>query len=463
MPFVGRDTSPVSLLTTLSSIPELMSSADHRIRQVAIVLQSMDATTARGLLAQLPADMGRAVRQTMTKLGSITSAEREAAMLDMQGLLMALESQRAPLERETSPAAALLAGVQGDVDRVEISSQPVQDPFESASTASETPWLAWAPSALAQLLADERPTVIATVLNQLSPERAKGLLDHLPMSTAAATLAALPNLFLVDASILSDILAEIDRKLPKTPPSPTSATIAGVSKLSAILSQFGEPQRQSWLNTIAVQSPEVAMQLGWHPIAPATSTPIALPSGTTDTTVVPDGVKVQTSTTRAPESASESNTVSLPSDDIFDDAVLLPIHAFRKEDSQSNNRSSESQRSIPGQRHNPGVSTSEVGPMVAFDDLASLSDGDLVTLLHGCERTVVLSAVVGASTLMRRRVEALVPKADLKRFRQHLKSLGQTPQMDVDAAQNAILQKASQWMVAGKIASLQNVSFLAAA
>jgi flagellar motor switch protein FliG len=404
----------------------------------------------------------------MTKLGSITSAEREAAMLDMQGLLMALESQRPAIERETSPAAALLASVHGDMDRVEFSSKPMQDSIESAATPSETPWLAWAPSALAQLLADERPTVIATVLNQLSPERAKGLLDHLPMSTAAATLAALPNLFLVDASILSDILAEIDRKLPKTPPSPTSATIAGVSKLSAILSQFGEPQRQSWLNTIAVQSPEVAMQLGWQPVASVPSTPVVMPNSpmgalnVPNTTVGPNEIPGIVNTTRASASVNDPNAVALPLDDIFDDAVLLPIHSFRRDETKQTN-DSDDQRSVSSHRQSTGVSSTEVGPMITFDDLANLSDGDLVTLLHGCDRSVVLSAVVGASALMRRRVEALVPKADLKRFRQHLKSVAQTPPMEVDDAQNTILQKASQWMVAGKIASLQNVSFLAAA
>lgn len=414
-----------------------MPAADQRIRQVAIVLQSLDATTAKSLLGQLPPDMARLVKQAMTKLGAVTASERSQAMSDLQGLLHALPSntpKKAAPRREVSadsPAAALLAE-SNSLDQIEWSSGPTGNlSAESVNGAgsgvmeSELPWLGWEPSALATFLANERPTVIATVLNQLSPERAKALLDHLPVETAGATLAAIPNLFLVDPSILTDILTEVEKKLPRQQPTATTATVAGIAKLAAIIEQFQGSQKQAWLKAIAAQNPDVAMQLGWSE----------------------RGLNsVDSETVATALATNEPN-------DIFEAPRILSIDSHRKNGTET------SSAKLPEQDPAPKYAK----PNRAFDDLLRFQDGDLVTLLHSCDRRDVLQALKISSPEMIQRIERLIPKQDLKKFRDFLRTMQSHDELEWVRSQETILEQAERLMAAGRIARVDRFTQLAAA
>lgn len=476
------------------------SDIDQRIRKVAIVLQSLDSGTAKSLLGQLPNDIARQVKMAMVKLGTVTSQERAEAMNGLQELLGAStaksESKAANAKASrlagvsVSPADALLALQEEDEfrwsDAVKTNGYDASvAPFSATATGSygsdsqhlskdlnsatdpETPWLAWAPSALANFLANERPTVIATVLNQLSPERAKLLLDHLPVETAGATLAALPSLFLVDPSILNDILAEIERKLPKQPPVQTTANIAGIAKLAAIVEQFQGPQRRSWLNAIAQQNEDVAAKLGWTPSDEKfVSRPAAheLPVNQSPTSRAAEPRSGETPdlsrrgqpsdvfiSTEVAQDSSEANARQFP--------VILPIDAYR--DSQASNVDTILLGN--GVREGGVVNNEQVVALRRFDDLLLLSDGDFVTLLHSCDREIVLRAIVGSSEKMSKRVEGLIPAKDLKKFRAYLKKLPAAYSQAGQSAQATVLEQASQLMEAGRIAPLSGFNFLAAA
>jgi flagellar motor switch protein FliG len=448
-----------------------MAAPDQRIRQVAIVLQSLDSGTSRGLLAQLPPEMARAVRQAMVNLGSVTPKERAQAMSGLQGLLGSLgrgqpQAAADPADEEFSPAASLVAN-STPFDQIDISPKSqrsdsyVPTVGQPATLESETPWLAWEPASLAIFLADERPTVIATVLNQLSPERAKSLLDHLPITTASATLAAIPDLFLTDPQILSDILAEIDRKLPKTPPVQKTATIAGISKLAAIVDQFGESQKQAWLDSIALQNESVARQLGWksalqprEEIKPAS--PIEIPLQQPTAMMEPAAME-----TISPTKSAVPTTGSV-ADDIFDDSMIVPISRYR--DSTSNEKSEtdlgESTNSNSRESYD---STTAKDRTNEFDVLLELSDTDLVTLLHACDKSTVLTALCGASKRVIQRVERLIPRNEVKRFRTHLRQRRSTSSHDSELAQSTILLRAEELVIASRISALSSVTFVSAA
>ncbi|AMV33265.1 Flagellar motor switch protein FliG [Pirellula sp. SH-Sr6A] len=420
-----------------------MPAADQRIRQVAIVLQSLDAGTARSLLGQLPPDMARLVKQAMTKLGTVSASERAQAMNDLQSMLHALQPSTGTMESATeSPAAALLAESSSH-DRVEWSANAspagaasnTGSPLASRVTESELPWLAWDPSALATFLANERPTVIATVLNQLSPERAKALLDHLPVETAGATLAAIPNLFLVDPSILTDILAEVEKKLPKQQPTTTTATIAGIAKLAAIIEQFQGNQKQAWLKAIAAKNPDVAMQLGWHG---------------------PSNPSSESSFAGLPPSPLPSNAAISGNDeasDIFESPRILSMESHRKDANRPKLDSESEQETAPN----------SLPLQTAFDDLLHLTDGDLVTLLHSCERTDVLHALRNASPAMLQRIERLIPRDDLKKFRDFLRRMPHQSESESSCSQKTILEQSERLMASGRIAQVDRVSSFKAA
>lgn len=415
-----------------------MPAADQRVRQVAIVLQSLDASTAKSLLGQLPPDMARLVKQAMTKLGTVSASERSQAMSDLQGLLQALPStasKQGSSRRESasdSPAAALLAESDSP-DQFEWSSGGPNERGESVGAGnvsnsrvieSELPWLGWEPSALATFLANERPTVIATVLNQLSPERAKSLLDHLPVETAGATLAAIPSLFLIDPSILTDILIEVEKRLPRQQPTPTTATVAGIAKLAAIVEQFQGNQKQAWLKAIAAQNPDVAMQLGWSENGHTT-----LDSGAVDTTA-----------------KNEPN-------EIFEAPRILSIESHRKHTNE---------RAISANTE-PDYAPALIPPSRSFDDLLCFQDGDLVTLLHSCDRRDVLRALRISSPEMMKRIERLVPKQDIKKFRAFLRKMKVDDETEWTRSQETILEQAERLMAGGRIARVDRFTQLAAA
>lgn len=434
-----------------------MSSVDQRIRQVAIVMQSLDASTAKGLLSQLPSELARSVRQMMTRLGAVSSRERASAFESLEGMLGAMMgSEEDGADAFDSPASALLSHSHGQLDRVEISSASktsgadarpdggANSRDQAAVNQAEIPWLSWDPATLATYLVNERPAVIATVINQFSPERAKALLDHLPIQIASSTLVALPHLTLSDPSILKDILAEVDKKLPKTPPVQTWVTVAGISKLEAIIAQFGETQRIAWLESIASESEEVAMQLGWSPRRDGTIVASG-PVGPTSETANPDGTPAAANESiadkqPAPKTAL-SNNATQP--DIFDDAVTIPIDRYRDVD-KGDSVAIALQISLKGRR------------------IESLVLNDLVTLLHACDRDDVILMLRGSTEALQKHVEQVVAPQDLKRFKQLLS--GKPPQTsDVLQAVDAICEKLDALIAAGRINPLAISSILVAA
>ncbi|MCU0711121.1 MAG: hypothetical protein MUC43_03615 [Pirellula sp.] len=422
-----------------------MSSVDQRIRQVAIVMQSLDASTAKGLLSQLPPEIARSVRQMMTKLGAVSSRERANAFESLEGMLGAMmDGDEGERHATDSPASALLSHSGGQLDRVELSTRgksisanaaPESGPAsndQASMNQAEIPWLSWDPATLATYLVNERPAVIATVINQFSPERAKALLDHLPIQIASSTLVALPHLTLSDPSILKDILAEVDKKLPKTPPVLTSVTVAGISKLEAIIAQFSETQRFAWLEAIASESEEVAMQLGWSPrrdLKPPTSEPVSSISAA----AVSDNPS-------APAPASTTNTAE---PDIFDDAVTIPIDRYRETEKQDE-----------------AMLAAQISQKCMR--IESLALNDLVTLLHACDRDDVILMLKGSNDTLQKHVQQVVAPHDLKRFKQLLS--GDCPQPnDVLQAVDAICEKLDALVAAGRINLFATSSILVAA
>jgi len=283
----------------------------------------------------------------------------------------------------------------------------------------------------------------------------------LPITTASATLAAIPDLFLTDPQILSDILAEIDRKLPKTPPVQKTATIAGISKLAAIVDQFGESQKQAWLDSIALQNESVARQLGWksalqprEEIKPAS--PIEIPLQQPTAMMEPAAME-----TISPTKSAVPTTGSV-ADDIFDDSMIVPISRYRE--SKSNEKSETDLEEPANSNFNESYdSTTAKDRANEFDVLLELSDTDLVTLLHACDKSTVLMALCGASKRVIQRIERLIPRNDVKRFRSHLRQRGTTSNHESELAQSTILLRAEELVIASRISALSSVTFVSAA
>lgn len=461
----------------------LMSSgSDQRIRHVAIVLQSLDADTSRGLLGQLPPAQSKLVRQAMVHLGTVTPQERAAAFQSMQGLLSAanVRTERVTTKESLSPAAAVLASQQSVMnDQIELSIEArhqerheqdwqlgVQNATHDAKSGS---WRLMPAEALADILQSERPIVIATVINQVSVERATAIAQALPMQVAAATLAALPHLHLTDEAILRDIQLELERKIGQYQ-APKKATAEGLSKLKAIVASMPESQQDSWTKAIAQSNPVLATKLGWRQDTQLESSPSSthsLGSKWSTTTAamtkeisnppsMPSSVAAASEGFQQPETTHRIDRYrNASNEDIFDESIILPFHPPAIATTEPS--ATELNQTV-APKH-PEAARGKT----AMDDLLQFSDKDFVAVLHASEPQTVLMALSGATKVFVARVERLMHPKDVKRLRKRLTSLGPLQLRDVDAAQTLIAQTATKMLASGLVEATASVSFLAAA
>ncbi len=402
----------------------------------------------------------------MVQLGTVTPKERAAAFQSMQGLLNAsgaktVAPQQANKE-SLSPAAALLASQRTVVgDQIELSPEAMNhhknqpegqfgDPIFPTRDVNES-WQNMPAMALADILQGERPIVIATVLNQVSVERATAIAQALPMQIAAATLAALPHLYLADPAILRDIQSEVERKIGQYQ-APKQANEEGILKLQAIVASMPINQQEQWTRTIAEVNPVLATKLGWKTDARSPLTPIAITdiaNKLSDRT----NVGVSLTTSNQPQSSNK--------EDIFDESMILPFplqssaSITNVEGGKSSETSSEQTVAIkPNEASNRKHAT---------EDLLQFSDKDFIAVLHACQPQTVLLALSGATKAFVARVERLMPAKDVKRLRERLNRLGPIQLRDVDAAQSQITKTAMMMLADGQVGATASVSFTAAA
>ncbi len=92
---------------------------DDRIRQVAILLTSVDTATARQLLTQLPTQQAKQVRQAMVQLGSVSPEERARALESFQKR----NGGSQPTRSDESVATKVASQSDSGVDQLELSEQ----------------------------------------------------------------------------------------------------------------------------------------------------------------------------------------------------------------------------------------------------------------------------------------------------------------------------------------------------
>jgi len=486
--------------TVSAQSTKIMSSAsDQRIRHVAIVLQSLDAATSRGLLGQLPPAQSKLVRQAMVRLGTVTPQERESAFQSVQGLLSAanIKPETSPQNPQAnlSPAAALLASQQAAIaDQVYFSPEAIEHgSFEpnqlnvglnAQNFASGGNWRHMPAEALSEILQGERPIVIATVMNQVSVERATAIAQSLPMQVAAATLAALPHLHMTDAAVLDDIQLELERKIGQYQ-TPKQASTEGLAKLQAILASMPNGDQENWTRAVAQSNPMLAAKMGWSFLDQLQKPASVKPNVVSEYSkaMQPTAARMGDSAYQQPVSAVVSSPVvtlsqdppkpynttrSGNNDDIFDESMILPFaqnsqRTSKATESNSSNSTKLADAETKQVTATASSPTDDANRQKAMEDLLKLSDKDFVAVLHACQPQNVLLALSGATKAFLTRVERLMPTKDVKRLRERLNGLGPIQLRDVDAAQVLISETATKLLAGGRIGATSSISFIAAA
>jgi flagellar motor switch protein FliG len=387
----------------------MASESDQKIRRLAIVLQSMDATTARSMLSQFPEAVARAIRRAMVNLGTVDPQERQAAFAELQSLLDRTSKRRSAGEPSVSnsPASQLLANEQELHDSVQFSPEAIRasasvgkiafaTPTSSAHLplSTEAPWQSLPSHILAELLSHERPIVVATVIHHLPVAFATEVLQQLPVQATTDALSILPSLHSTDAAVLEEILAEMKSKVEQELHSQHQAQ-SGLAKLREIVAHVPDSQRSLWASSLQQNHPQLVSRLGLLGMS-------------------------------EPSGGEPSPSISLEPQPAAEIAVRLE------------------QQAESGPR-------SHSRPFQNWQDLLTLEDADLVQILHALEPQCVLLALANANARVLQRIERLIPKRDLQRFRSRLRELRDISLREIDSACDAVLDAAADLVESGQI------------
>jgi flagellar motor switch protein FliG len=407
--------------------------SDQRIRTLAIVLQSLDAATARQLLSNMPTEVARDVRRTLSRLGSVPLEAQQSAFAQFESLL---DSLRSPASGSLSELD--LSGQFADSFTPQALTPDGSKDIEFPSLAE--PWHNISPERLADLLHHERPLVIATVLHQLPIAVATELIHLLPRDSAASALGLLPDLRATDPEILACIQDELLRLLSLSTPSLTHPD-RGIERLRAILDRLPAQEQSAWHAAIATYSPDWSLAGDMHQ-APNTHAAYHSMGATNPTFHSSD------------RAANESNSSSARSP--LTTLPFQPVRSTRQSNatvvsstkSESNSQSTDDDS---GPDTVPFMLQGSFSPDCSLEELLELEDEDLVVALQENDPLTVLVALVHASPRVLGRVERLLPPREIRRLRQRLEQLNGSAQADVVAARQTIVRQTEALVDAGRI------------
>lgn len=408
--------------------------SDQRIRTLAIVLQSLDAGTARQLLSNIPADRARDVRRTLSRLGSVSVEDQQTAFAQLESLLESLRAPDSGGAKSPDPSSPSAATPSASHTETLASSNAA-----SHATAAE-PLSAISPERLAELLHHERPLVIATVLHQLPLAIAAELIHLLPRDSAASALGLLPDLRATDPGILADIQEEMLRQLSLSAPTGTHPD-HGSYRLRAILDRLPAQEQSAWNAAIAAYSPDWASNQALHP---GSSEPNASEAVSATAPVFHSSSRSQSASKSAP---ARSPLSTLP---------FQPVRSTRTSEWQPMPLSAPT-NDIPPLDDDNGPDTVPFELPTAssadrsLEELLELEDEDLVLAIQENDPHTVLAALVHASPRVLGRIERLLPAREIRRLRQRLAQLSGIAQADVVAARQTIVRHAEAMVSAGRI------------
>ncbi len=435
------------------------SNSQQRIRQVAIVLTCVDAQTKIRLLGQIPSDQARLVRQEIARLGQVDPREREQALKAFQSLTQSSSKQTnsarkpspvgaaanphgqwprssSPYESSSedldsgNPAAELLEDDFDPVhDEVDIDyqsrahSRKIQSEFEPVNSNSVEPfvthsrWEGFPASSgadIAKLLADERPTVVATVLKQVSTQLGAAILAALPSRLAASALSTIPNLDVIDQTIMRDIHETLREKL-LTYRSQFAPDAPDVQHIQSLLAIVPESKRRMVEQDLIVENSSLADSLGISLYA--ASMPV--------------------------DSRREATAQS---------SIQATIQATVQESASSGMASGMASQNHP---EDNATDTAD-NTLLTFDDLEDLSPESLATVFRQSDPDTILIALTGAAIQLRTRLESMIAPNNLGRLRARIGSLKNVGTESRFAAREEITRKANELMRSGVVAAPTN-------
>jgi flagellar motor switch protein FliG len=231
------------------------------LRKAAILIRTLDADTAAGLLAQLTPAEAKEVRLAIQALGAVEEDERADVSAEFRrSNAVAAEDPHRGVELDFSQAAT--ANIETSYE-----TRPAARPFEFLEHARV--------ESLVPYLAREHAQTVAVVLSYLAPARAALVLAALPEKIQADAIERLSILGSTDPATLEVLereLADWVARQQATRVRPTQRT----ETVAAILAAADQPARGEILANLLKHNRDLANQLApSRPVVQIQSPPIA--------------------------------------------------------------------------------------------------------------------------------------------------------------------------------------------
>jgi flagellar motor switch protein FliG len=443
------------------------ATAQDRLRQIAILVSSVDATAARQILLHLPTDKARRVRELAGQLGQVRPEERRRILAEFQRSAAAIPpherrvSERPTSERPNSERPAAAAFSQPREYAGEPGASSLGEPSSPAELSDDRPnhptWTRLSPTALVRFVRHERPAVTAVVISQLAPAVAVEVLQHLPTETSREVLLRLSRLREIDPEAMQAIDEHLAQRLGEYQHT-IESDLENTRRIQALLAAAPSEVRQHWKAILAnedhVRSPLSAWpETGAHPpVEPLQLNP--LQEGT-----------VQRGDQSA--AAAAAAAAAAPVTDVLDIPLVRPTEGVtraepatpsttprrpaNRESTPESNLASNGERSadiLPFPQTAPDKQSAAIDRslmQIEFEQILHLPSWMLAELLSNTDSQVVLLALAGATPQFMKRFMNMLDRRDARALQNRLQQIGAIRLRDVDDAQRQIVENAARW------------------
>ncbi|MDC0317603.1 hypothetical protein OAM37_03650 [bacterium] len=413
------------------------------LRRVAIVLSSLPAPVAANLLGEIDPDTKVAVRRTMMSLSDVDPLEQKRALhafkVSVQKPDASPDHFQASSDSEAVSKPATQAQLQGTAASGIVRSNPDNSPVNAAgdmpvdSNESRHP-LAFLEQVdekvLANLLKTERPQIVATVLASINPEQAARILA-LHGSGLEDMLGRIGKIEAIPPASLTELADHFRSSLGKQ--AGGVGNTLGRRALDAILAamprdqeqqaeyQQAEYQQAEYQGAVADQahlstseaSAAYQRQSSGFPSAVTAEQNLSSKLRIAEGTLPPQSDRAS----RSHASAAHDTNASLVSRHAATDAAI----------------SVPSEPASPGNEPTPFSSTDSI-----HEHLLQLSPQHLCETLGKVQARSAMLALCGLPNQITSAVLALLPKAESRKVREAMNSLGALQLREIDQAKEAI-------------------------
>ncbi|GAB5404155.1 MAG: hypothetical protein Aurels2KO_23860 [Aureliella sp.] len=400
------------------------ASSNKRLRQIAILLSSVDSATARQLLLHLPTETARQVRSLAGKLGPVSAEEKRRILADFQRTAAASASSQ-PNTAGTNASSAPTQPQRPDSLTTSQAADPYDlsyDPPPQEEAMAETKWGNLSSQGLLKFLRGERPAVIAVVVSQLTPQLAVQVLQDLPIAVNREVLQRISGLGEIDTDALSSIEEYLSERLEEYQKTVRS-----------------ESENQKRINALLAAAP-MALREQWQSVLAGTDQA--------------EADQRQTASPQSPQVEAEQQTVASPAEDIENPAVQAARNVEDTFQPQSTQEDQESEATIlpfPGAEQRTALQSGSHEYIadsslirLEFESLLELPPETLAIVLSEPDSQTVLLALAGATPAFMQRFYDMLRPEDAIALKSRLTDIGAIHLRDIDQAQQELIELAAR-------------------